>query len=92
MTADHDHAPDIATQRASLKIARALLTGDTPAASEAAAAASCPVCLTLCVMHLGVGLAAEVSGDNGFPVSETLRAKLLAAVATTERDLAVFGN
>lgn len=82
----HDRIP-LATQRAALRVARHVVNGDNQAAIDAAADAECATCLALCSVHLGVGMAAELSGHNGFPMSDTLRRQLLAAIEMTERGL-----
>jgi hypothetical protein len=86
----HDRA-DLATQRAALSVARALLHGDPQSAATATLGASCPVCLALTSAHLAIGLAAEVSG-GGWPVSEELRARMLTVIGQAGRDLDAAGN
>jgi hypothetical protein len=89
----HDHSrADVATQRAALAVARAILLGDSEAAAVATAGAPCTVCLVLVTAHLAIGLAAEVSGEAGWPVSEQLRARLLAAITETEREIGAAPN
>jgi hypothetical protein len=84
----HDHSrADVRTQLAALSIARALLNGDPQTAATATLGASCPVCLALTSVRLSVGFAAEMAGETGWPVSEELRARMLAAVQETEREL-----
>jgi hypothetical protein len=82
----HDRA-DVRTQLAALAVARAILYGDSEAAALATAGATCTVCLPMTIAHLAIGLAAEMAGETGWPVPEELRARMLAAVQATEREL-----
>lgn len=91
MTHDHSRA-DLATQRAALAVARAILNGDSATAATATLGASCPVCLTLVTAHLSMGLAAEMSGETGWPISDELRLRMLRAVDETERELGSSPN
>jgi hypothetical protein len=87
----HDHArdhtrADARTQRAALAVTRAVLIGDTEGAATATLSASCPVCLTLALARMAVGLAAECCGE-GWPVSGELRARMLRALAEAEEQI-----
>jgi hypothetical protein len=93
MSATYDHSRvDVATQRAALAVARALLNGDPQTAATATLGASCPVCLALTSVHLSFGLAAEAVGETGWPVSDELRLRMLHAIEATERELRAAPN
>ena len=94
MTRDHDHDPvhryDLAgvrTRRAASDVIRAVLAGDTEAAAAATLGAGCQVCLELTIARRAIGLAAEVCGETGWPVSEELRLRMLRAIEAAEREL-----
>lgn len=92
MDTPHDHArPDLADQWAAVRIARAMLTGDDPAAHDAASAGTCPACTTLAATSFGIMLASRAYGDTALVSEPSLRA-MLAAVDAAETELRAAGN
>lgn len=90
--AQHGHArPDTADMRASLAVARAILTDDDPAAHQAAASGTCPECTVVAAVSFGFNLAATLAGEQ-VGVSQPLASVMLAAVEDTERELRAAGN
>ncbi len=88
----HDHArPDTADMRASLAVARAILTGDDPTAHQAAASGTCPECTVVAAVSFGFNLVATLAGEQ-VGVSQPLASVMLAAVEDTERELRAAGN
>jgi hypothetical protein len=92
MTGDHDHRPGPAAQRATIAIARAMLTGNPDAAVEAAATVPCPVCLGLTITHYWIAVAAIIDGNRTGMVTEQVRGKLLAAADAAQRELGAAPN
>jgi hypothetical protein len=88
----HDHArPDLADMRASLAAARAIVLGDDPAAHDAASAGSCPACVAVAGISLGIKLVSDLAGDGPL-VSKPVRLAILDALATIEGELRAAGN
>jgi hypothetical protein len=87
----HDHAsPDIATMRATLRLAKAVLSSDPEGAAAASLAASCQACLGIATMQLGYALCAALAGEQF--VTGPLRARLLTALDQAEGELGAAGN
>ena len=86
-----DHRPDTADLRAVLAVARAVLTGDDPAAHQAAATGTCPACTTVAAVSFGFSLAATLAGEQ-VGVSPELARVLLAAVDAATRELGTAPN
>jgi hypothetical protein len=86
MTGEHEHRPDLASQRAALAAAYAALLGDDPAAHEAASGGSCPSCTVLAGISLGFAVAASDAGETGL-MSPAMRLRLLAWVKVTQAEL-----
>lgn len=88
----HEHArPGLDDMRAALRVVRAQLTGDDPAAHAAAAAGTCPACTTLAATSFGITLGSIALGDAAF-VSEPVRGAMLAAVDAAEAELRAAPN
>ena len=73
--------------RAALAVARAILTGDDPAAHDAAASGTCPTCTTVAAMSFGF-----IARPPCWPASAAVRVRagpraMLAAVDAAEAEL-----
>ncbi len=90
MTCDHAR-PDLADQRASLAVARAVLNADPGAAHQAAGTGSCEACTVIAALQLGFALVAQFTGQRML-VSEGLRVQLLAVVDATQAELDAAAN
>ncbi len=88
----HGHArPGTADMRAALAVARAILTGDDPAAHDAAASGTCLACTTVAAVSFGFSLTATLAGEQ-IGLSRQLATTMLAAVQATEAELRAAGN
>ena len=102
--APHDHdRPGIPEQRTALAAARALLTtADLGAAHQAAEAAMtpvgkdpgrpCPVCAIVAATSLGIAVAEQVAAELVARLAPVIRAAMLDAIASAERELRSAGN
>ncbi len=87
MTSDqHGHRPDPADMHAALATARAMLTGDDPAAHDAAATGTCPACTTLAALSLAFNITSTLAGEEAFNSGKLAHA-LYAAIEQAEREL-----
>jgi hypothetical protein len=85
--AQHGHArPSAADMRASLAAARAMLTGDDPAAHDAAQGGHCAACTTLAALSLAFNITSTLAGEEAFNSGKLAHA-LYAAVEQAEREL-----
>jgi hypothetical protein len=90
-TSPHEHRPDLAAQRASLAVARAILDGADPAAHAATADGACPACVALAGISFMATVVSTVLGDEAF-LSERTRQVILAAIDAAEAELRGFPN
>jgi hypothetical protein len=77
--------------RAALATARAILTGDDPAAHQTAASGACTACTTVAALSFGFNLTATLAGEQ-VGLSRQLASTMLAAVQAAEADLRAAGN